>query len=287
MTIEQAQGLTNTALEAIADLERRVLSVDAGRLKLEWGALRSRPADEVRDLLWWEDARLLGFLGIYGSGRHHLELAGMVDPAARRRGIGRELLRAALPLVAARGVRRILTIVPRPSAAGPEFCRSFGMTHEHSEHALCLAARPSATELDPRLGLRQARTDDIPLLSELFRDGFGDDGYVDPDRLADGRSSMQMITLEGESVGTIALARDGARGAIHGFVVASRRRGRGIGREALRRACNALFDDGADRVELEVEVDNERALELYTSVGFEPVATDDYYELVIDCPSLG
>ena len=47
------------------------------------------------------------------------------------------------------------------------------------------------------------------------------------------------------------------------------------------RACNELFDAGADHVELEVEVDNDRALGLYTSVGFSLVATDDYYELTL------
>ena len=112
-------------------------------MKLEWGALRSRQVDQVRDLLWWDDGRLLGFLGIYGSGRTHLELAGMVDPDARRRGIGRALLEEVLPIVKAHGVARILAVVPRPSAAGKEFCRSYGMTYEHSEHALRLERVPA------------------------------------------------------------------------------------------------------------------------------------------------
>lgn len=279
--IEQATGLGTTALEAIADLERRVVAADGGRLKLEWGALRSRQVDQVRDLLWWDDGRLLGFLGIYGSGRTHLELAGMVDPDARRRGIGRALLEEVLPIVKAYGVARILAVVPRPSAAGKEFCRSYGMTYEHSEHALRLEARPGAAAREPELALRQASVEDIPKLSDLFRDGFGDDGYVDPARLTGERSRTLMITQNGETVGTMAVTRDGARGAIYGFVVESGRRGGGIGRRALRCACNDLFDAGADHVELEVEVENDRALGLYTSVGFSLLATDDYYELML------
>jgi len=34
-----------------------------------------------------------------------------------------------------------------------------------------------------------------------------------------------------------------------------------------------------DKVELEVEVANDHALGLYTSIGFEQVTTEDYYEL--------
>ncbi len=84
--IEQARGLNQAALEAIAGLERRSVAADGGRLKLEWGALRTRPADAVRDLLWWDNGRLLGFLGIYGYRTGRFEVTGMVDPDHRRRG---------------------------------------------------------------------------------------------------------------------------------------------------------------------------------------------------------
>jgi len=55
--------------------------------------------------------------------------------------------------------------------------------------------------------------------------------------------------------------------------------GRGIGRDVLRRVCQLLRGEGARHVGLEVAVDNERALGLYTSVGFTPVTTEDYYAL--------
>ena len=205
----------------------------------------------------------------------------MVDPDARRRGIGRALVDAALPIVKAHGVERILAVVPRPSAAGQEFCRSFGMTYEHSEHGLRLDARPDDTPREPELSLRQASVEDIPKLSDLFRDGFGDDGYVDPARLAGERSRTLMITQGDETVGTIALARDGARGAIYGFVVESGRRGSGIGRRAPRCwICNDPFDAGADYVERGRGRESPRT-GLATSVGFSLLATDDYYELML------
>jgi len=37
--------------------------------------------------------------------------------------------------------------------------------------------------------------------------------------------------------------------------------------------------DGATTVHLEVATDNDRALNLYTSLGFQPVITEDYYAL--------
>jgi ribosomal protein S18 acetylase RimI-like enzyme len=55
--------------------------------------------------------------------------------------------------------------------------------------------------------------------------------------------------------------------------------GRGIGRAALRQACDQLRANCAQRIRLEVDVGNDRALTLYTSVGFTPTITEDYYAL--------
>jgi ribosomal protein S18 acetylase RimI-like enzyme len=279
--IEQSQGLTDPALEAIAALERRVVAADGGRLKLEWGALRSRPTDQICDLLWREQGRLLGFLGIYDFSREHLEVTGMVDPDARRRGLGRALFDAALPLCRERAKKRVLLIVPRTSPGGHDLARAYGMSFDHSEHALTLRQRPERARSDGGIELRVATVDDIPLLSQLYDDGFHDGGHVDPSRLASDRSRTLLVVHGDQAVGTIAVSQDGDRGTIYAFVVGSAWRGRGIGGEALRRSCLELFDAGADRVDLEVEVDNDGALGLYTSVGFELVATDDYYGLAL------
>jgi ribosomal protein S18 acetylase RimI-like enzyme len=278
--LDQAHGLTDQALEAIAGLERRVVAADGGRLKLEWGTLRKRPADEVRDLLYWEDGRLVAFLGIYGHQWDHLEVTGMVDPEARGRGIGRALLDAALPLCRSTQKDRVLLVVPRASPGGSELARVYGMTFEHSEHALRLSARPGPAAASSDLSLRPSTGEDIPALAEMYGEAFG---HV-PSNLDElvARDSRPLIIERGEdTVGTIAVVREGQRGAIYGFIVVPELRGRGIGREVLRRACQDLFDSGTTHVDLEVEVENDNALGLYTSTGFELEATDDYYELLL------
>jgi ribosomal protein S18 acetylase RimI-like enzyme len=47
----------------------------------------------------------------------------------------------------------------------------------------------------------------------------------------------------------------------------------------LHRMCRIALADGATAVDLEVATDNDRALNLYTSLGFRPVITEDYYAL--------
>lgn len=274
--LEQAVGLTPEALEAVAELERQVVEADGGRLKLEWDSLRSRSGDRVEDLLWWEGERLLGFLGIYTFGESP-ELAGMVAPDARGRGIGSALLAAAVPLCRERGDRPPLLIVPRQSVEGKRLALRRGGTLDHSEHHLVLFGQPSSGPHWPEISLRPATGADVPLVVSLLERGFGWSG---PDDLGDRMKRTALVELRGAVVGTLFLERDDEQEAsIFGFVIDPSLQGRGIGRAALRQTCEQLHADGARRISLDVDVANDRALGLYTSIGFTPVTTEDYFAL--------
>jgi ribosomal protein S18 acetylase RimI-like enzyme len=277
--LEQAAGLTSHALEAIAELERRVVEADGGRLKLEWGTLRRRSGDRVEDVMWWEDDRLLGFLGLYGFGSSP-ELAGMVSPDARGHGIGGALLDAALQLCRERGDRRPLLIVPRPSLAGKHLAVRRGGVLDHSEHSLVLSGEPTRGSREPAITLRQATMADLPLVSRLLEVGFGEPPHAGlAERLNSPRERTAIVELSGAAVGTLRLNMDGTEASIYGFVIDPSWQGRGLGRAALRQACDQLRAEGADRIRLEVDVENDRALTLYTSIGFTPIITEDYFAL--------
>jgi len=279
--IEPARGLSPAQLEAIAALERRVVAHDGGRLKLELSQLRRRAGGRTEDVLAWEEGTLVGFIGIYAHGAPQLELAGMVDPDHRRRGIGGRLLERALELSAAAGARAPLLIVPRGSAGGRALAERHGGRLEHSEHALVLRGEPADGPSDPRLSMRIAERRDVPAITALMSSGFG---YAPPDvgeRLAgEGRRTF-VFERDVEVVGTLWTSLTGERGSVYGFAVEPRRRGQGIGRDALRRACRELRGRGARTVSLEVAVENDRALRLYTSLGFEPVITEDYWAIPV------
>ena len=279
--LEQAAGLSSQALDAIAELERRVVEADGGRLKLEWGTLRRRSGDRVEDVLWWEGERLLGFLGLYGFGSSP-ELAGMVLPDARRRGIGGALLDAALQLCRERGDQRPLLIVPRPSLAGKHLALRRGGVLDHSEHSLVLSGEPVRGSREPAITLRQATMADLALVSRLLEVGFGEPPHAGlTEHLDSPRDRTVIVELNGSAVGTLRLSREGSEGSIYGFVIDPSWQGRGLGRAALRQACDRLRAEGADRVRLEVDVENDRALTLYTSVGFTTIITEDYFALPV------
>ncbi len=275
------QGLSEDDLAAIADLERRVVAHDGARLKLEWGSLRSRSGDQVDDLLWRDGDRVVGFLGLYRFGSAELELAGMVDPQVRREGIGTALLDAALELARERGLRQALLVTPRVTSAGREFALAHHATLDHSEHFLALGTTPTAGPVDPTVQLRPATETDRDDVSRILKAGFGEDHS---DGVITNTATDRTLVVERDNVavGTLRLNRDGAKAGIYGLAVDPPYQGQGIGRDVLNRVCRQLRADGAEEVTLEVAVDNDRALELYLSVGFERRTTEDYFAVSTD-----
>jgi ribosomal protein S18 acetylase RimI-like enzyme len=130
----------------------------------------------------------------------------------------------------------------------------------------------------PALSLRPATAADLLLVARLLEVGFGEPAR---DRLADRLDSpcerTAIVQLSGLPLGTLRLRRDGDDARIYAFVIHPSWQGRGIGRAALSQACAQLRAGGARRIGLEVDVENDRALALYTSVGFTPVITEDYF----------
>ncbi|MGI4893622.1 MAG: GNAT family N-acetyltransferase [Janthinobacterium lividum] len=278
--LETHNQLSGDDLRAVADLERAVVAVDGGRLKIEWNGLRERSGAGPHDLIWRDAGRVLGFVGLDVHGGPGVEVVGMVAPQARGRGIGTALLAAALDVCRERGFEEALLIVPRSSQAGRHLAQRRSAPLHHSEHALRLSTPPQHTGEDPRTALREATIEDVPVLTALLEAAFG----TAPTHLPESLTTQRTLVVEHEqaAVGTIRLTRDGDAGGVYGFAVSPPLQGRGIGRDVLRRVCREFFAGGASRVGLEVAVENERALGLYTSVGFEPVSTEDYYDLPLD-----
>jgi ribosomal protein S18 acetylase RimI-like enzyme len=280
--LRQASGLSAGELESIADLERRVVDHDGGRLKLEWSTLRGRDSGAVNDLLWEDPAnhgaaRIVGFVGIYDFGGPDIELGGMVDPAQRRRGIGSALLAAALPIARERGYPRALLVTPRATSAGERFAHRHGAVLDHSEHFMVLTGRPQQPASAAAVTLRAVGSAERAPVARILSDAFGvshDDRVIGED--SDSERAL-VIERAGAVAGTIRLTFDGEVGSIYGLAVDPALQGQGIGRAALSDACRDLHGRGAARITLEVATDNDRALGLYESVGFERRATDDYF----------
>jgi ribosomal protein S18 acetylase RimI-like enzyme len=142
-----------------------------------------------------------------------------------------------------------------------------------------LAGDPVGSEGASGVSLRPAGPHDGPFIARLLEVGFGLPAAETANIVVSSRGRTWLVEHDGDPVGTLATSPHDNGAGIYGFVIDPARQGRGLGREALRQMCVRLRKDGAARIELEVEVENERALTLYTTIGFTPVTTEDYYSL--------
>ena len=92
-----------------------------------------------------------------------------------------------------------------------------------------------------------------------------------------------LLLVEGEDIaGYCWTRREGRDDSITGVIgmigVAPRFRGKGLGRVTLLASMRKLLNDGAKRIELEVDSENPPARELYISVGFKKVSGVTWFE---------
>ena len=274
-----SKGLSDLIRAQIRDLDAVCSAAEPLCMKLNWDMLETRDSNEVNDLLWYEDGRLVGYLGLYGMGPEEIELTGMVHPDFRRRGIFGRLFREAVEISRSRRVERLLLISERQSDSGAGFARSAGLKYDFSEYRmLCSAYRP-APEVSG-FSLRPAATDDIPFLMRLDEACFG---RIFPGGYDRELEHLSVAVADGRDIGKIGIIYEDGKGYVFGVAILPDVQGRGYGRAMLDAVLKKHFQERETPVILEVAVKNDGALTLYKARGFLEVTIYDYYEMKLRC----
>lgn len=280
-----AKELSNRELEDIRKLENECCKDEPLNMKLNWDMLTTRPAGETNDFMEYDQDQLIGFLGLYDIERKSpdIELTGMVHPEHRCWGIFHELFILAKQECNNRKKKRILLITERHSSGGKGFVNSVGSKYSFSEYRMKFTGTTVPEFPSFGITLRKAESTDYPELQALDKIGFGSDEDEDPKNFfVDVNHSIDIAEVEGKCIGKIGTLMDGKDGYIFGFVIKPEYRRRGYGRAVLSLAMLKLISEQMiNTILLEVAVENERALPLYTSCGFKEVTVYDYYEIKI------
>ncbi len=276
-----SQGLSSRELQEISGLTDLCRIYDNFDLKLNKDTLESRPADKTSDFLYYENDRLVGFLPIFNYNPAEAEISGMVHPDFRRRGIFTQLYQAAMKEIRRRGVPLVLLIAEHWSVSGQAFCAKQQATYHHSEYKMLLG-EPRFPELKGEpLEIRTAHEGEEQLLALITARGFGL-----PEEIANWfhfpppeNRFYYLGFLRGIAVGKVDIYYGKDAALIMGLAVLPEYQGQGYGRQILSSALRTILATGQKQLELEVLTDNESALSLYQSCGFEQSGRDDYYSL--------
>lgn len=278
--IEQ-RGLGAAELAEIQQLAQICNQHDTLDLKLNWGVLRERPADQLNDFLYYADGQLVGFLPFFCFNSLEGEISGMVHPDYRRRGIFRELFAAACQEARSRGLPSLLLIVEKVSSAGQAFARHVASTYDHSEYKMVLEEPRLPASFSERLHFRPATVEDLPMLSQITAQAFhmpGEDvDWYDESALEQASRRYYVGEVDGVVIGKVDVGLTEEMDLIYGFAVRPEYQGQGYGRQILARVVQTIRERGQQHISLEVATENRRALLLYESCGFKEVSCYDYY----------
>lgn len=269
--------LTVTQLNEIKALQQAVEKYDGIELKLNWDMLENRSDAEQTDFMAYDSGRLVGFLGLYSFGSK-IEVCGMVHPNYRRKGIFSGLFRESIPAMGK--AVKILLNVPADSVSGKAWLETVNCTFEESEYMMKWDGE-ALPDSGGSVRLRPSLPEDIGMKVQLdivcfdfkAEEALAYNGRLEKDGF---QKEFYMIEAEGKTVGKMRIHRDGEGSGIYGFAVLPEFQGKGYGRKALQEAVRVETSRG-QRVYLDVQPENEKALSLYTSIGFIKESQQDYY----------
>jgi ribosomal protein S18 acetylase RimI-like enzyme len=276
--------LSEAELEAIRQLAVACNHFDKIDLKLNWDLLRSRPGERTDDFLYYQAGELVGYLAMYQFNSWEVEISGMVRPEHRRKGIFSELLAAAKQKLEKRGQPNLIFIVSESSQSGKAFALSAGAKYTSSEYKMERCGKAPLPKVGETLRIREAVQEDVEALGRMAHVCFGLplEEMVKRAQKEFHQPNYRLLVaeLDGERVGRINIDHpEPGLAWLFGYCVLPEYRGKGYGRELLVRTIQRYLAQGYDKFELEVAVENKRAIRLYESCGFAVTSGYDYYLL--------
>jgi ribosomal protein S18 acetylase RimI-like enzyme len=273
--------LTVRQLKEIKELQDICEKHENFRLKLNWDMLKSRNIKSKTDFFTYQDGRLTGFLALYPFGAK-MEVCGMVHPEHRQKGIFSALLREAQKQLAS--ASEILLNAPAESYAAKQLFKSLPCTYSFTEHQMKYFHSDILSE-KKEIEIREASAGDANiciLLDVLCFSLSEEDATLFYEQTADDHEqTLFIIEYNGVPAGKVRIQTDGKESWIYGFAILPEFQRRGIGKSVLSRIIRQERKQGRD-IFLEVAAENSNALNLYTSCGFKPLESQDYYELKIN-----
>lgn len=288
--LKNYENLNQKIYREIRALAETCVAADQTCLKLELDYKLTGTSNEPgpkNEFLFYQNAELVGYIGICDFGSGEMEVTGMVHPSHRRQGIFTALSSALMNEWLRRDADRLLLLSDKASASGQRFIESTGAQYDSAEYEMHLK-RPNVKRLAESAAIRlvQATNDDATELARQDRIYSGDerDGINELSMKLPVEEEKRGMTLylayKGNTViGKVNLTIEGTLGSIYGLGVLPDYRRKGYGRQILLASISILANKQCDDIMLQVVTENSNALNLYLDAGFKQTSTMNYYLL--------
>ena len=272
--------------EDINNLQNLCLQRDNTVLKLELDYKLGRKdkeiysLNEINEFMYYEDTRLIAYIGICDFSGDAIEVNGMVHPDYRQRRIFTRLFNLVKDEWQKRKPKKMLLLCDKKCVSGQGFINTLNTVQDHTEYEMVLNSNDRRFNLLNDISFIEATSKDSSQIRRQNSIYFGSEDEVDDNKdeeLVDVINTY-LAQIDNNIVGKVRLEVNNNVGGIYGLGVLPAYRTRGYGRDILTWSIKKLKEMDAKKIMLQVSVSNEKALHIYTSSGFEITSTMDYYE---------
>lgn len=281
---ELEQIVKEEQIEVKLELEYKKMCNDAKHI-LNANQIDCTSNSTQQEYLCYLGEQLVGYLGVCDFGGSCIEVNGLVHPKYRRLGVYRHLMELFISSLSDRSAKQVLLLSDSSSRSGQKFILNYSKNLHHTEFEMFLDPDNDVVQSCVQVELRLATNKDayeIDLQNSLYFHPENDDitlNEINPeDEIAKG-FYVYLAIVNDVIIGKVNIQYGEEVSGIYGLGVKPDYRSKGYGRAILVRAIELINNKHNSKVMLQVEVENESALNLYKSCGFHVTYAMNYYEL--------
>lgn len=282
------QYISEKEYKEITQLGEICSKSDIINLKLELDYKMNVPKEsgiglkKINEYLYYVGDDLVAYLGISSFGGNNAEINGMTHPDFRREGIFSKIFEFAIEECRKRKFNKIYLLSDSKSRSGLAFIKTKFGNYDFSEYRMRLQRKATIENINSISVRRSEKQDrkEIERQNAVFFYGSEEcESFLEEEELMN--AITYMVELKEEIIGKIKIEYVDNTAFISGFGILPKFRGNGYGKAALIKALRIIDEKNIDCVELDVECENDSALNLYKDCGFEEKSVMNYYNLKI------
>ncbi|MDQ7094844.1 GNAT family N-acetyltransferase [Desulfosporosinus sp. PR] len=282
MAVKKYLKLTEDAAEEVLELEEICNRYDGlkGSVFLDTSLNFKQNIPSI--FLYYEDGLLISMLSMFIPSHVEVEISALTRPEYRGNGYFKALLSQALEELRFHNIPEILFVCERSSISGKKALAALRAEFEHAEYYMSLVKADHEPGQTSDLDLLKPDLRDLETVVELSIKTFADNYQDSKSRIENCFNSETreqfLVVLGNKVIGLVAVNHlDGEEASIFGLGILPEYRGLGYGKELMELILEYLWNRGKTRLTLEVDSENERALNLYQGKGFKIEIAYDYY----------
>lgn len=233
------------------------------------------------NLLYYRKQKLIGFLSVFFFYEDACEITVMVDPTWRRHRIASQLVTTIIPVVQSRGIENL--IFSSPKAVNTDWLTARDFNYQISEYQMQYKGPPIVDPFPLGLRFSQATVDDVPTLVEIDVASFFSEKLMVEDRfyqlLEDPRYTLFILYEKNRAIGKAHFYEADGILWLSDVAILVNDRGRGLGEALVTECIRYALENRGLPIRLDVESNNQVALNLYLKLGFKTVNVVDFWKI--------